>query len=126
MKRIIIVICLLGGMLGISLHASYTINAVRDGIEAHTQAILKASDKADKEEILDEINSLSNYWISVESNMIHYVRRNLVEIMSQSIARLYPLAEYEDWPAFHAELLAIRWQIEDILQSEALSLKNIF
>lgn len=126
MKRIIIVICSLCAMIGICLHSALSLLDVKANVEYGLNEILIAGESGDQEIILKKVDELNEYWISKEGLLANYVRKNLVEDMGQSMAKLHPLAKYEDWASFYMEIASINWQMENMERSEAFTLANIF
>lgn len=126
-KRVIIVSFLLPAMLATALYSMYRVSAVQKHVLHRTEEILAASAEEDSASLLEQVSALSEYWRKEEKVLSRFVRHTQIETLSQSMARLLPLAEFGDKAALHAEIAVLRWLVEEELENtEVFSPGNIF
>ena len=125
MNRVLIVLILLPTMITISIFSMVRVHNAKDRITMLTQEVIDRIEAGDKDGALKSANAVTDYWKNEGKILTHYTRHNLIETLSLSIARLPPLVEFDDKPALHAEIMAIRWQMENVYRSEAFELRNI-
>jgi hypothetical protein len=125
MTRVVIAALLLIGVMGISIWSMHEVNSAREEIMAMTDRILRGLEDGDNEAVEATVYALCDYWDGEERDLSHFLRHGHMDGLSQSIAKLPPLEDLDDKPAFLAEVYTVRWLINDIQNTEAFSIRNI-
>ena len=74
----------------------------------------------------EKSKDFSAYWDSEHDLLERIVRHELLEQVTESVSKLYPLALYGEAADFYAELSVCKVLIEEIWESERPTIKNIF
>ncbi|MCL2056205.1 MAG: DUF4363 family protein [Oscillospiraceae bacterium] len=126
MKRVITSLVLLPLMLGFSLFSMNKVNYLEGAVLRMTTEILEASNAEETRRLIDEVEGLVSFWKKEERVFRILVRHNQVESIGIAIARLPALAKHGSKSDLQSEVLAIRWEISDIKNTEAFKLGNVF
>jgi hypothetical protein len=124
-KRVLIVSLLLPLMMAVAIRSMYLVDRVEDNLLRMCQNVLDASEEENLDRLAAEVETLRTYWDTEEPFLRHYVRYAQVEALGISIARLSALTRSESAADLEAELLSIRWLIENIKHAEAFAWRNI-
>jgi len=119
-KRPIIVLLVIIGIIAVSAHARHRVGAARENLHAYAGAIFPHIEKEDAPGAQKAVEALSNYWLNEQQYLILFLRHAELDELSRSVARLKSHAEFEEWSDLHSELRAILWQIDHIWQSERI------
>jgi len=119
-KRPIIVLLVIIGIIAVCVHARHRVGAAREKLHAYAGVVFSHIEEEDAQAAQSAVEALSNYWRKEQRYLILFLRHAELDEVSRSVARLKSHAEFEEWADLHSELRAILWQIDHIWQSERI------
>ncbi len=126
MRRLIVVIALLAGILGTCLYTLYRVRSIHDEVEHYVNAVFLSIEREDSGAVGSDIAALTALWRERERELVKYVRHYHVDDINLCIARLEPLARHGSYDSLSAELSVIRGVMTHIRDGEQASLRNVF
>ena len=125
MRRVVIVVFVLIGIIAVSAFARHRMSDARERLSAYAQVIFAYIEKEDNPAIQDAVAALTKYWQREQMLLILFVRHSEIDDLSRSVARLQSYAAFEEHADLHAELKTILWQIDHLLKSEKLRVGTV-
>lgn len=125
MKRIVIIIIMLGFCIAFSAYSRIHTQSVNDKISASVSRCIDAMEADDPDALMQEVDALSDFWDDEEDYIIHFLRHAQIDDITKSIARLRALTVGEDYSELMAELDSVRWQMDHINRSERMIFQNL-
>ena len=125
MRRIIICIALLCGIILTGFYSSYKITYINENVTMHIDAITVSLNEEDHAAVIRNIDALRSFWDAEETTLMHFVKHGEIDNVSFCIAKLPSLAAYGNFSDLSSELASIRRQVEHIKNSELPILDNI-
>jgi hypothetical protein len=100
---------------------------MRDGVFLRVDEMLGLLDSRpeDGAELEARANELAAFWKAERDVVVHIVRRNYLDAITLSAAKLPQLARHGEYGKLAAELGGIRKLAEDLHSGERLNLENI-
>jgi hypothetical protein len=124
-------IALFAGCIALSAYSYFRMESMRDGVFLRVDEMLAVLDSRpeDSLEHRDQLEAraleLAEFWKAERDVVIHIVRRNYLDAITMSAAKLPQLARHGEYGKLAAELSGIRKLAEDLHTGEMLSLENI-
>jgi len=125
MKRLVVVLIILAGIVGICVYSLYRIDETRARLHVYGELLFAAVEQEDSQAAQTAAESLANYWQEEQQWMIIFFRHVEVDSISSGVARLTAFADAEEYSDLDAELRAILWQIDHIWRSEQIRIRSI-
>ncbi|MDR2908649.1 MAG: DUF4363 family protein [Oscillospiraceae bacterium] len=125
MKRFVIVLIIVGGILCVCVYSMFMVERVKGEMDVYADAVFAAIDSGSHLGLASGVEAFVGYWREEEHSLVRFVRHSQVDEISRSMAKLKSLARFEDYTQLHAELSSISWQMEHICESEPPTLGNI-
>lgn len=127
MKRLILSVVLLSAILGISLYSHYNFRGHRDAI---LESVVQLQDLAqgpnrDPELLAKKSRDFFDDWDKREEILVLYISHGTLDHITQLIAELPALAQYEDWSSFMGRLDVVSALIDDLWRSYNPSYRNL-
>ena len=126
MKRPIIVLVLIVGIIAVSAYSRSRVYQARETLHAYAQTIFTYIEKEDAAGAQTAVEELATYWQKEQRLLILFLRHAELDELSRSVARLGSFAAFEEYADLDAELRAILWQIDHIWHSERLRVGTAF
>ncbi len=126
MKRIVICVLILAGILGVCVWELIYFSRVRDEIVDTVDEIITSCEEEEYDELSEKIEELEKKWDKQEGIVINLVRYDRLEEVAENIAQLRPLFESGETGEFLAQAEKIKKIMKDAWIYEKPSLKNIF
>jgi hypothetical protein len=113
--------------IALSVYSYARMERMRDGVFQRVDTMLALIDTRPEDSSLLEAQAyeLAAFWRAERDVVIHIVRRNYLDAITLSAAKLPQLARHGEYGKLAAELGGIRKLAEDLHSGETLSLENI-
>jgi hypothetical protein len=127
MRRLVVCIVLFAGCIALSVYSYIRMERMRDGVFLRVDEMLAVIDTRpeDRAELESRASELAEFWKAERDVVVHIVRRNYLDAITISAAKLRQLARHGEYGKLAAELSGIRKLAEDLHTGEKLSLENI-
>ena len=102
MKRFVIVIIMLTGILGAGCFSLFRLKNIVDQMETELSSLSELVEQKQGQDLQQKIQDFQRLWEDEERVMMRYIHHDELDTITGTVARLFPLAEYEN----HAELAA--------------------
>jgi hypothetical protein len=127
MRRLLVCIALFAGCIALSVYSYVRMERMRDGVFWRVDEMLAVLDSKpeDSSELEARASELAEFWKAERDVVVHIVRRNYLDAITISAAKLQQLARHGEYGKLAAELSGIRKLAEDLHTGEMLTLENI-
>lgn len=122
MKRLITAVLLLCLILGIS---SYSFFSLEKGIEELSEAVQALRYHTPAEELEARSQELVELWNQKERTFVVFVRHDTLDEVTQLLAELPSLAEYQELGSFYSRVDSILARLDDLADSARPSYRNL-
>lgn len=126
MKRIVICVLILSGIVGICVWELIYFYNIKNEIVKAVEEVITSCEEERYEELEEKIEELEKKWSKEEGIIINLVRYDRLEEIAENIAQLLPLYESGETGEFLAQAEKIKKIMNDAWLYEKPSLKNIF
>lgn len=126
MKRIIICVMILTGIVGVCVWELIYFYGVKNEIVEAVEDIIASCEEEKNNALEEKIEALEKKWNQKEGIIINLVRYDRLEEVAENIAQLRPLYESGETGEFLAQAEKIKKIMNDAWIYEKPSLKNIF
>jgi len=124
-KRLVIVLFILAGIIAVCLYSLHRVGEVKARIHAYGDTLSTAIKEEDGDAARRAATALAEYWQEEQQWMIVFFRHVEVDSISSAVARLTAFADAEEYSDLDAELRTILWQIDHIWRSEQVRVRSI-
>jgi hypothetical protein len=131
MRRLAVCFALFAICVALSVYSYVRMERMRDGVFLRVDEMLAFLDSRpeDRPENRDELEAraheLAAFWKAERDVVVHIVRRNYLDAITLSAAKLPQLARHGEYGKLAAELSGMRKLAEDLHTGEKLNLENI-
>ncbi|MBQ7123583.1 MAG: DUF4363 family protein [Oscillospiraceae bacterium] len=125
MKRVVFAVFLLVFLIGFNFFCLGKINESKETTITNLSFILSSIDAGDSEKILSECKNFAVFWEEEHGFLGMIVRHELLDQITASAAKLFPLAKHEEYGELSSEVCRCIVLIEEIWDSERPVLRNI-
>ena len=119
MKRFVIVIIMLTGILGAGCFSLFRLKNIVDQMETELSSLSELVEQKQGQDLQQKIQD-------EERVMMRYIHHDELDTITGTVARLFPLAEYENHAELAAEISRLRHLIKHIYESELPTLQSVF
>ncbi|WRS27654.1 DUF4363 family protein [Oscillospiraceae bacterium MB08-C2-2] len=125
MKRFIIVLFIIAGVIAFSLFSLYRIRSIKEEMTNSLSEMEQLLDAEDYDGLNQMVKDFTIQWVKQESILVHYVRHGQIHDISNSVATLQTMAEHKMGRELYIEFSRIHWKILHLWNSEIPVLDNI-
>jgi hypothetical protein len=127
MRRLVVCIVLFAGCIALSVYSYIRMERMRDGVFLRVDEMLAVIDTRpeDSTELEAQASELAEFWKAERDVVVHIVRRNYLDAITISAAKLKQLARHGEYGKLAAELSGIRRLAGDLYSGEMLNFENI-
>lgn len=125
MKRLVASVIMLIVIIFMSFYSVINLGSHKDAILAETRALRSYGEAPDTGELVARSQALFEDWNRREGVLVLYIRHDILDQITQLLAELPALAEFEDWAAFFGRLDVVEALLEDLWQAQMPSYRNL-
>lgn len=125
MKRLITSVILLILIIGLSIFTLQSLRIHKDNILSRTEEIRGMAQDPDPQALAQKSRELFDEWNKDEEILVLYVRHDILDQITQLLAELPALAEYEDYAAFFGRLDVVSALMDDLWKSNLPTYRNL-
>lgn len=125
MKRVWIVVGIASAIVVLGITTLLHLSTVSKDMDYALEEIQSAIQEEQPEKILDKSIAFQKIWDENEAEMMRYIHHDELDSITGIVARLRPLAEFEDYTELSAEVSRLRHLIRHIYESEVPTFNNI-
>ncbi len=126
MKRFVIVIIMLTGILGAGCFSLFRLKNIVDQMETELSSLSELVEQKQGQDLQQKIQDVQRLWEDEEQVTMRYIHHDELDTITGTVARLFPLAEYENHAELAAEISRLRHLIKHIYESELPTLQSVF
>ena len=127
MRRLIISIVMLLGILTLSVVNLFTLNTVRTELTNELDVMMDTLEReGDPTAVIQDALDFEQLWLDREEKLIKFMRHSDLEQITWDSARLPYLARYGDMPELTAEVNRIRLQVNHLWETQLPRWTTVF
>lgn len=126
MKRFVIVIIMLAGIIGAGCFSLFRLKNIVDRMETELSGLSELVEQKQVQDLQKKTQEFQQLWEDEERVMMRYIHHDELDAITGTAARLLDLAKYEDYPELAAEISRLRHLIRHIYESEMPSFQSVF
>ena len=126
MKRLVIALVLLSAAVFIALWSGLIFRSELDSLNDSIEHLIDVSQSSSDEILKEETSKVLSEWEKASSFLHSFVLHEGMDILEQNITSLPLLIEHSDRLTFRNKCIEAITQIENLLNSEKISIENIF
>ena len=125
MKRQIIVIFVVIGIVAVCIYARHRAGEAREMVHFYALPIFFYIEQQDGPGAQKAVEALVAYWEREQRYLMIFSRHTEIDELSRTVSRLKSYAIFEEFADLHAELRAVLWQIDHIWETERVRVGTI-
>ena len=125
MKRLVTSVILLILIIGLSVFTLFNLQAHKEKILARTEEIRSMAQDPDPQVLAEKSRELFDDWNDQEEILVLYIRHDILDQITQLLAELPALAEYEDYAVFFGRLDVVSALMDDLWKSNLPTYRNL-
>ena len=125
MKRLITSVILLVAIICVSTLSLYSLRDQKEAIMTAAAELRSMSGDPDPAVLQEKSQQLFEDWNRREEILVLYIRHDVLDQITQLLAELPALAEYEDWAAFFGRLDVVSALMDDLWKSNNPTYRNL-
>lgn len=126
MKRLVIALVLLSAAVFIAVWSGIVFRSELDSLNDSIEHLIDVSQSSSDEILKEETSKVLSEWGKASSFLHSFVLHEGMDILEQNITSLPLLIEHSDRLTFRNKCIEAITQIENLLNSEKISIENIF
>ena len=126
MKRLVIALVLLSSAVFIALWSGLIFRSELNSLNDSIEHLIDVSQSSSDEILKEETSKVLSEWGKASSFLHSFVLHEGMDILEQNITSLPLLIEHSDRLTFRNKCIEAITQIENLLNSEKISIENIF
>ena len=125
MKRLITSVILLVAIICVSTLSLYSLRDQKEAIMTAAAELRSMSGDPDPAVLQEKSQQLFEDWNRREEILVLYIRHDVLDQITQLLAELPALAEYEDWAALFGRLDVVSALMDDLWKSNNPTYRNL-
>ena len=125
MKRLIISIVILCGIITFSIVNTITLYNVRIEISDYLMNMSENVEKNGAESVIKQTEEFAQLWLKHEEKLMQFIRHSDLEPITCDVARLPYLAKYNDIAELMAEINSIHLQINHLWETQTPRFRTV-
>lgn len=126
MKRFVIVMVMLAGILGSGFFSLFRLKNIVDQMETELSVLSELAEQKQAQDLQQKTQEFQQLWEDEERVMMRYIHHDELDTITGTAARLLALAKHENYAELAAEIARLRHLIRHIYESEMPSFQSIF
>jgi hypothetical protein len=126
LKRLVIALFLLSAAVFIAVWSGIVFRSELNSLNDSIEHLIDVSQSSSDEILKEETSKVLSEWEKASSFLHSFVLHEGMDILEQNITSLPLLIEHSDRLTFRNKYIEAMTQIENLLNSEKISLENIF
>ena len=126
MKRLVIALVLLSAAVFIAVWSGIVFRSELNSLNDSIEHLIDVSQSSSDEILKEETSKVLSEWGKASSFLHSFVLHEGMDILEQNITSLPLLIEHSDRLTFRNKCIEAITQIENLLNSEKISIENIF
>lgn len=126
MKRLVIALILLSAAVFIAVWSGIVFRSELNSLNDSIEHLIDVSQSSSDEILKEETSKVLSEWEKASSFLHSFVLHEGMDILEQNITSLPLLIEHSDRLTFRNKCIEAITQIENLLNSEKISIENIF
>lgn len=126
MKRLVIALVLLSAAVFIAVWSGIVFRSELNSLNDSIEHLIDVSQSSSDEILKEETSKVLSEWEKASSFLHSFVLHEGMDILEQNITSLPLLIEHSDRLTFRNKCIEAMTQIENLLNSEKISIENIF
>ena len=126
MKRLVIALILFSAAVFIAVWSGIVFRSELDSLNDSIEHLIDVSQSSSDEILKEETSKVLSEWEKASSFLHSFVLHEGMDILEQNITSLPLLIEHSDRLTFRNKCIEAMTQIENLLNSEKISIENIF
>lgn len=126
MKRLVIALVLLSAAVFIAVWSGIVFRSELNSLNDSIEHLIDVSQSSSDEILKEETSKVLSEWGKASSFLHSFVLHEGMDILEQNITSLPLLIEHSDRLTFRNKCIEAMTQIENLLNSEKISIENIF